>query len=315
MVSVGRARLGTGPAGDRHYVMPTAKRTTTSTLTDAQDAARKIFHEAANAWPAVRRFYATKRKHFAVIERLDPTCFADFLAWLFLLDQDCYLARSVESIVVIPREECWGEMGYSLSWIAVRGKSPESVLAQLKLAPSGRFEETPGAPLSAATLPSGWFIVIANDCNYADRSPLKELSRDAEVVACAVEEHVMASGASCYVDGKEQWCIAHDSERGLNHLDISGDPPQGTRAIRKRAEAQQKADGADEAEVDYLCEVAIELAAELTGFRHDRSAPAIRFETLKKKAARPRDNPTMQRTGPAVKVSAGRKPRARRPGR
>lgn len=66
--------------------MPTGKRATTSTLADAQDASRKIFHEAANAWPAVRRFYATKSKHFAVIERLDPTCFADFLAWLFLLD-------------------------------------------------------------------------------------------------------------------------------------------------------------------------------------------------------------------------------------
>ena len=67
--------------------MPTQKRTTTSTFDDAQDAARKIFHEAANAWPAVRRFDATKSKHFHVIERLDPASFADLLAWLFLLDQ------------------------------------------------------------------------------------------------------------------------------------------------------------------------------------------------------------------------------------
>jgi hypothetical protein len=66
--------------------MPKPKPAKTSTLADAQDAARKIFHEAANPSPAVRRFYATKSKHFAVIQRLDPTCFADFLTWLFLLD-------------------------------------------------------------------------------------------------------------------------------------------------------------------------------------------------------------------------------------
>jgi len=206
-------------------------------------------------------------------------------------------------------------MGYSLSWIAVRGKSPESVLAELKLARTGKLEETPEAPFSAAALPGGWFLVIANDCNYADRAPLKKLSQGAEVAACALEEHVMASGASGYRDGEERWSIMHDSERGLSHLNISGDPPKAAGAIHKRAEAKQAAEGGDDAEVDYLFEVPVEVAAKMTGFRHDRSMPAIRFETLKKRAARPRDNPPMQRTGPAGKLSAGRKPRVRRPGR
>ena len=66
--------------------MPTKKRYTPSTLSDAEDAAREIFHEAANSWPAVRRFHARKSKHFAIIERLEPSSFADLAAWLFLLE-------------------------------------------------------------------------------------------------------------------------------------------------------------------------------------------------------------------------------------
>jgi hypothetical protein len=157
--------------------------------------------------------------------------------------------------------------------------------------------------------------VIANDCNYADRAPLKRLSRGAEVVACAVEEHIMVSGASGYTDGEEQWCMTHDPERGLNHLAIYGDPPKGAVAIHKRADAKQAADGGDESEVDYLFEVPVEVAAKLTGFRHDRCVPANQFEVLKNRAERPRDNTPMQRTVPAGKASAGRRPRVRRPGR
>jgi hypothetical protein len=67
--------------------MPTKKRFTHSTLSDAQDAAREIFHEASNSWPAVRRFHAGKSKHFAVIERVEPSSFADLAAWLFLLEK------------------------------------------------------------------------------------------------------------------------------------------------------------------------------------------------------------------------------------
>lgn len=66
--------------------MPTGKNIANRTLADAQDAARKIFREAANAWPAARRFHAGKSRHFAVIERLDPRYYADLAAWLFLLD-------------------------------------------------------------------------------------------------------------------------------------------------------------------------------------------------------------------------------------
>ena len=85
-VLVIESRRGAGSATDRPYVMPPKTRLTPSTLSDAQDAARKIFHEAASAWPAVRRFHARKSKHFAVIERLEPSGFADLAAWLFLLE-------------------------------------------------------------------------------------------------------------------------------------------------------------------------------------------------------------------------------------
>jgi len=66
--------------------MPTKKRVTPSTLSDAQDAARKIFREAANPGRTVRSFHARKSKRFAVIEHLEPSSFADLAAWLFLLE-------------------------------------------------------------------------------------------------------------------------------------------------------------------------------------------------------------------------------------
>ena len=122
---------------------------------------------------------------------------------------------------------------------------------------------------------------MANDCNYADRAPLKRLSRSGDVVACAIEEHVMASGASGYSGGKEMWCIVHDAERGLSHLEVTGEPPPQLAAIHERLAAELAEAGGDESEVDYVFDVPVELAAELTGFRHDRSVGDTRFEVLK----------------------------------
>ena len=62
-------------------------------------------------------------------------------------------------------------MGYSLSWIAVRGKTTEVVERELRLVPTGATEDIPASPVVGASL-NGWTIVIAND---DDRFVIEEL--------------------------------------------------------------------------------------------------------------------------------------------
>jgi hypothetical protein len=52
-------------------------------------------------------------------------------------------------------------MGYSLSWLAVMGKSPEAVRAELRFQRTGKFEEIPDGDLSAAELPTGWYLIVS----------------------------------------------------------------------------------------------------------------------------------------------------------
>ncbi len=53
-------------------------------------------------------------------------------------------------------------MGWSCSWVAIRGKDPGSVLARLGLRPSANREEIPEAPWTGAVLPNGWYLVFCS---------------------------------------------------------------------------------------------------------------------------------------------------------
>ena len=53
-------------------------------------------------------------------------------------------------------------MGLSLSWVAVRGKTPAALHSELGLAPTGAREEVAESALVCAALPDGWTLVLAN---------------------------------------------------------------------------------------------------------------------------------------------------------
>src|SRR3954470_13883376 len=80
-------------------------------------------------------------------------------------------------------------MGFSIAWVAVRGRFHSAVLAELGLRGTGQYEEFPESPLACACLPTGWFLVFDNRCELPDPLPLARLSAGAEVVTCFVEEH------------------------------------------------------------------------------------------------------------------------------
>lgn len=170
-------------------------------------------------------------------------------------------------------------MGYSVSWLAVRGKDANLVRQQLGLQQTGQREEIPESPVLGSDLPTGWYLVFANRCDYAENAGLDRLSVDCEVVACSVEEHVMVSAASGWKDGRNTWAITHDSQRGPEDLEVEGEPPSVFSAIRERLNAQQ----AERGDADYIFDIPVEVAESLTGFRHDEDiehAAAEPFEVL-----------------------------------
>ena len=184
-------------------------------------------------------------------------------------------------------------MGFSLSWLAVRGKDRDTVLAELKLKATGEREEFAESAFTARMLDGDWFLVVANDPRFIQRAPLSRLSQGAQVVTCMVEEHVMMSSASGLKDGAVLWSIEHDSQHGIDHLKVTGEPPSGFAVIRERLMRKQAQSDSPEGHknwyqgiaTDYIFDIPVQMARHLTDFlHHDDSeiAPGSRpFETLK----------------------------------
>ena len=173
-------------------------------------------------------------------------------------------------------------MGYSLSWLAVRGKPVDVVLGQLGLRGTGTREEIPESPIVGAELPGGWYLVLSNkDVQFLDDNVLSKMSAGCEVVTCFVEEHVMYSEAKGWEGGKAKWSVTHDAEKGLDHLQPTGEVPAAFGPIHERLRAELETAG--ENAVDFLFDVPAELAKVQTGFRHDEDCPGATgdpFEVL-----------------------------------
>ena len=100
-------------------------------------------------------------------------------------------------------------MGASLSWFAVRGKTPEAVLQDFGLTSVGK--EHRKTPFCGGPLPSGWYLVIHGRHEYTG-AEAQRLSRGCDLIACFIEEHVMVSNASGWKDGREIWSVTHDAQ-------------------------------------------------------------------------------------------------------
>ena len=176
-------------------------------------------------------------------------------------------------------------MGFSMSWAAVRGGTPQAVHGALALRGTGTREEIPESDITGAELPGGWYMVASNrdGLRLTEDAALERLSRVGEVIMCFVEEHVMCSFAACWRDGQRVWSVYHDAQSGMDSLDVQGEPPAAFVAIRDRLRAQQAAAGGKKAGVDYIFDIPVELAHSLTGYRHDHDIPGMpkdAFEVL-----------------------------------
>jgi hypothetical protein len=179
-------------------------------------------------------------------------------------------------------------MGYSLSWAALKGGNVKSVCAVLGLRPTGKREEVAEAKIDGVQLPSGWYVVLFDHDEVKD-SLLEKLSRNGEVVSCFVEDHVMFSSASGWIEGKEIWKVWHDGgELGHTHLETRGKLPPEFEDMRKVLFEKQVAADRDNEPVDYVYDLTAELAKRLVGFRHDEDIPGLSgdvFEVLERESA------------------------------
>jgi hypothetical protein len=159
-------------------------------------------------------------------------------------------------------------MGYSLSWLAVRGKPMAKVLEELALRGTGRRDEVADAPMVGAELPGGWTVALVNDGDdFVQEELAIRLSAGCEVITCLVEEHVMQSSAFAWKNGENVWAAVHDAQNGgAKHLEAEGDFPAAFSAIREQ---------------DHMFDAPIDLAKAVTGFRHDQALPGgASFEAL-----------------------------------
>lgn len=159
-------------------------------------------------------------------------------------------------------------MGYSTSWIATRLPQAEA-RSHFSVRPTGQRSDFAEFTFSDAVLPNGWYLIVANRCDWAERQNLSRLSRGGELVTAFVEEHVMVSGASHWRDGKTVWAVEHNSELSADHLAETGTLPDGFREIAD--ELMEKQETVDDC--DYIFDIPVMAAKLLTGYRHDEDGP------------------------------------------
>lgn len=180
-------------------------------------------------------------------------------------------------------------MGFSLSWIGTRRTVHKEMLGDVANAVdnerlhmmeamarmSPRFAEQmkkmppavrDSSMLDEQVLPNGWHILMFERIEITNKHDdlLRKLSMGDRLIACFVEEHVMYSAAVEWKDGVKIWTVTHPAPQTdtvtTGHL-----PPQ-YETISKALITKQKTLG----DCDYLFDVPVELAASITGFRHDR---------------------------------------------
>ena len=167
-------------------------------------------------------------------------------------------------------------MGISNSWFAVRGCPRDEALAQLGFEADVEIgDDWPRARFAVSDLPGGWLLFVAPGLNDAFKDRFIALSAGRDAVACSVEEHVMYQEARGYRHGAEVWRVVHDPDKGesLFHLEVTGAPPAQFEAIRARLIAEQEAEGGEDANVDLVSDVPLDLAKSICGFKHDDHWP------------------------------------------
>lgn len=165
-------------------------------------------------------------------------------------------------------------MGSALSWLAVKGKSPDVVAQALGLTPTGETAIDGESLFIGRSLSSGWFLLVIHQFGHPFVNPPfpASLSDNCDLVTCSIEEHVMFCRSERWQNGINIWHIEHDAQQGFDHLNRAGNLPDGYFAIEREFAEEQKKAGGNKADTDYFFEIPLKTAKLLVGFKHDESS-------------------------------------------
>jgi hypothetical protein len=129
-----------------------------------------------------------------------------------------------------------------------------------------------------AELDTGWRVIWCNEygSRVFDSRTIEAASLASDILLCLIEEHVMASSAELWSQGKRKWKISHEGENGPKGLDALGELPECFNDIRTEMEQIQLSEGGEAADVDYIFEIPLKVAQSIVGFKHDETCPHIK---------------------------------------
>ena len=160
-------------------------------------------------------------------------------------------------------------MSFSLVWFAAQGISKDEFLDRAAFEDTGEVDEYFEQDHSGGELPDGWYVIVSNDFTLLEPAKLAKWSVGARLVVAVIHEGTMNSLASEWRDGKQVWSVSHDGSDGGEQLDVEGDLPDVFEELKAEAIAAQAESEKEGGGVDFVFDIPIDLAAEITGFRHD----------------------------------------------
>lgn len=165
-------------------------------------------------------------------------------------------------------------MGLSLSWLAVKTDDLDRLFEIADIAPTAEADEWLESDFSGSGLQGGWYFLQAKGCDHPVISgdSLSKISTLGETIACSVEEHVMVSVAEGWNNGARSWTIAHNAQEGMLDLSADGRLPAHYEAIKDDFVAQQNAEGGEDADVDFIFDIPLQVARKICGYKHDEGS-------------------------------------------
>ena len=166
-------------------------------------------------------------------------------------------------------------MGQSISWLAVKTDDLDQLFEIAEVSPTSEADEWFESKFSGSGLQGGWYFLQAKGCDHPiiSSDELSRISMLGETIACSVEEHVMVSIAEGWNKGVRSWSIAHDAQQGMFDLSASGNLPDHYEAIKNNHTSQQNAEGGEDADVDLIFEIPLQVANSICGYKHDEGSP------------------------------------------
>ncbi len=157
----------------------------------------------------------------------------------------------------------------SLAWVAVQGVAPDELLERAGFVDTGELDEYFEAGHTGGELPGGWYVIVTEQAELLEPAKLAVWSAGGRLVAAVVHEETETSLAMEWRDGKQLWSVFHDGSAEERQLAVEGALPDAFEQIRREMAELEAEVAAQGGEFDAAFEVPLDLAEDITGFRHD----------------------------------------------